>query len=245
MPDEQPPPRRAQFRTDSPARQQAREEADRLMDDQPPALVEWARAQGVSLSNRDSGIWSHTERKLNHLGESVLATANIWRFEQVKSLIESGVTNRKGTARELCMRVIWERMLKSKDVLTRVVKQVNNEELESLPEDIRWVARHPLLVPDTSNDPVLRSLGVHYERECVAPSQVAVNILRGCQDDKKNRDKLIDRLTAALLGVKGNVIGRPASPEEWDGSVVEKTAAEQETFDLFEELVKEGGESDE
>jgi hypothetical protein len=234
MPD---PPAKPRYDTNDPARQTAREEADRLMDDPPAALQAWADSQGVKLTNRDAGIWGSVEQRLDRLG--LKSTAIIWRKDQMRVLIESGVTARKLVAKEICMRVIVDRMLASKDQIISVLHAGDESELDCLPKSMRWVACHPLMVKDADKDPVMRSVAAVYEREHKAPNQMARSRLLDCQTDAKARKEFWAEVLKLQKEAKASgPAGGHGGEDGSGGAGGDKSSEEQAILDLDDELVK-------
>jgi hypothetical protein len=232
-----PTPGRPRNHPDGEARQYARDEADRLMSDPPAALAAWADRQGVSLVSRDSGVWAATERRLQRDG--LLTIARIWRLEQTRELVNMGVCRRKMVAKEICMRVICERIYASRNVILFRPHEGDDGDLDCLPKDLRWIYCHPLLCAGDSKDPVMAALAVNYEREHKAPHQGAINRFMACVDDPKSRDTLFKEIKEILLA------DRKKAPLPVDAHVggSELTADEQAVMDLDAELVNEGGEA--
>jgi hypothetical protein len=227
MPDPKPT-----YNSDAPGRVKGREQADALMANIPTALQAWADRQGVSLTNRDSGVWGNVEKKLQRDG--LWDVARIWRDESISDLIKTRVTGHRPTAKEIVMRCIREQMYKPRPSLTFQTAAEDSRDLDCLPRDLRWIYCHPLLVPGVDeNDPVVRAVVASYERTSRAPHQGAINRFNHCRENPKARDLLFREIESIVFADRKGQLA-PVDPTK--AETAEKSKDEQEAAELFDEL---------
>jgi hypothetical protein len=243
MPDDKP-----RFSTDDPVRQKAREEADVLMTNPPAALQAWADRQGVSLTKRDSGVWMHTQRKLERAG--LWGVAKLWLDEAIHELRKEPdpVTRHKRVAKEIAMRCILEQMHKPRKSLSFRPHDDDGKDLECLPRDLRWIYCHPALIQEADeNDPLIRAVISHYERNHKAPHHGAISRFKDCREDPAARKELFKEIKDIQLAYRKKQLTPVDSQTAEPAEKSKEQQAMEELFDqelnFEDELVKEGGEA--
>jgi hypothetical protein len=232
------------FATNDPSRIRSRQEADRLIADPSPALMAWMEREGVRLDGKPSNIWGNVEQQLRKMG--LWSIGRDYLQEQVRELTRTGVCGLKATAKEIVYRVLMDRILASREVIEQTVHGSDNRELECLPTIMQWVINHPLLGGKVAKeDPVMRALGLHYERQNKAPNSAARTLLADCQEDEKRRYVLFDKANAFAMDWKKAVLLAnkvdqrtkvDAPHEKSEAEDVEASAEQQALASLDEEL---------
>ena len=189
--------------------------------DQPPALRRLIEREGLEPEIPERGSTQSIKKRLEKA--SLLDAANDW----MKSFVADArvcLTNRSiATAREIAWRYVEAKAQASGDawLSAAFIEQKAGEKdpaAASLPADMLWVYRHPLMAA-VSASPALERSGRQYETVHPCPSNGARSRLNSARQDAKSIEafmRYVDKLLAAATIPKsgGKTIGAVELAEE-------------------------------
>lgn len=204
-----------------------RAEVERIHEEMPAGLVEWADDQDVKLSRRRRIYnWGNFSKKLRRWG--MMQAAKCYVGEQTMALIRKyKVTNRRTVARQIVYDFLEDRLLRSADVC-RLWGERANEDPDShlLPAAHCWVLNHPGLSLDdaTLADPVAKCFVDVYQRDVPPPNQWATNLYMMARQDPKMMAKVFADGHAAILAERRKIkeAAKADDPVEADSRCWEK-----------------------
>lgn len=172
---------------------------DDLLKNPTEDLLRWGKDQGLDVKYVAHPNWGSLKQWLDRNG--LWEASKAYMEQEVHDLVaEYRVTTRPRVAKQIVIRFLKDRIMRSHDVARRLGQVGDDPELALIPAHMRWAFNHPALAvsEEDANDPVLKAFARAYERKTPAPSNGALNLFFAAQGDTKARDKLFSDVATMI-----------------------------------------------